>query len=95
METLVVVLAAWPHPFISIYTDIPTLRDASVASVWVMCFSYIVLIPSNIFFQSVSGTGKTKAAFLLEMQKMFSLCLRLPLKYAILNSDSANADFNS
>ena len=64
---LVVVLAAWPHPFISIYTDIPALRDASVASVWVMCFSYIVLIPSNIFFQSVSGTGKTKAAFLLEI----------------------------
>lgn len=64
---LVVVLAAWPHPFISIYTDIPALRDASVASVWVMCFSFIVQIPSNIFFQSVSGTGKTKAAFLLEI----------------------------
>ena len=32
---------------------------------------------------------------LLEMQKMFPLCLRSPLKYAILNSDSANADFNS
>ena len=29
---------------------------------------------------------------LLEMQKKSSLCLRLPLKYAILNSDSANAE---
>lgn len=32
---------------------------------------------------------------LLEIQKMSSPCLRLPLKYAILKSDSANADSNS
>lgn len=32
---------------------------------------------------------------LLEMQKMSSLCLRLPLKYVILNLNSANTDFNS
>ena len=32
---------------------------------------------------------------LLEMQKMSSLCLRLSLKYDILDSNSANADFNS
>lgn len=32
---------------------------------------------------------------LLEMQKMSSLCLRLSLKYAILDSNSVNADFNS
>ena len=33
--------------------------------------------------------------FFPEMRKMSSLCLRLSLKYAILDSNSANADFNS
>lgn len=56
-----------PRLFISIYTDIPVLVDASVRSVWVMCFSYLVLIPANIYFQSVSGTGNTQKAFWLEM----------------------------
>lgn len=56
-----------PRTFIAIYTDIPELLDASVGSVWVMCFSYLVLIPANIYFQSVSGTGDTRAAFMLEM----------------------------
>lgn len=63
---MVAVLALAPRTFIAIYTDLPALIESSVASVWVMCASYAVQIPSNIYFQSVSGTGNTRMAFLLE-----------------------------
>lgn len=64
---LVAVLALWPRVFIAIYTDIPQLAAATVPSVWVMCLSYFVTVPSNVLFQSVSGTGSTRVAFRLEL----------------------------
>ena len=64
---LVALLALFPSTFIGIYTDIPLLVEASVPSVWVMCITYVVLVPSNVLFQSVSGTGSTRAAFCIEM----------------------------
>ncbi len=33
----------------------------------VMCSSYLVIVPSNVLFQSVSGTGSTRAAFFIEL----------------------------
>ncbi len=53
--------------FIRIYTDIPQLVDAAVPTVWVMCSAYVVLVPANVLFSSVSGTGDTRMAFWLEM----------------------------
>lgn len=63
---LALVMSLFPKIFIAIYTDIPALIDATVASVWVMSFSYLVLVPANVYFQSVSGTGDTRKAFMLE-----------------------------
>lgn len=63
----VTIIALFPSPFIAIYTDIPNLTGAVVPSVLVMCSSYLFIIPSNILFSSVSGTGSTKVAFYLEV----------------------------
>ena len=64
---LAVLMALFPHLFLSIYTDFPDLIEASVMSVWVMCASYLMSVPSNVYFSSVSGTGNTKTAFGLEL----------------------------
>ncbi len=64
---IILLMVAFPKLFLSIYTSFPDLKDASVASVLVMCSTYAVLVPSNIYFSSVSGTGSTKMAFALEM----------------------------
>ena len=56
-----------PRLVISIYSDIPELIDASVPSLWVLCSAYLFMAPSNIYFQSISGTGNTSMAFALEL----------------------------
>ena len=64
---LALLFALFPDLVLSIYTDIPDLRQASVHSLWVMCAAYLVLVPANVYFQAVSGTGNTRTALLLEM----------------------------
>ena len=56
----------FPDAVLSIYTDIEPLRASSVESLWVLCASYILSVPAFIYFQSVSGTGNTRTALLLE-----------------------------
>lgn len=64
---LALAIAIFPRLFLSIYTDFDGLIDASVTSVCVMCSTYLMLVPANIYFSSVSGTGNTKTAFALEL----------------------------
>lgn len=64
---VIALIALFPHAVLRIYTDIPALIEASVPTLWVLCTSYFILIPGNIYFQSVSGTGNTQAAFKLEL----------------------------
>lgn len=56
----------FPNLILSIYTDIPDLRMASVPALWVLCSAYLIMIPANIYFQAVSGTGNTRTALILE-----------------------------
>jgi putative MATE family efflux protein len=57
----------FPEAVLGIYTDMNDLREASIPALWVMCSTYIVLVPANVYFQAVSGTGNTRTAFALEM----------------------------
>lgn len=68
---LIALIAAFPQAFIRIYTDIPSLVADTEPAVWVMCTSYAVLVPANVLFSSVSGTGDTRMAFRLEMTALF------------------------
>lgn len=64
---LLVFFALFPNLILGIYTDMPDLRMASIPTLWVLCSSYLFMIPSNIYFQAVSGTGNTRTALLLEL----------------------------
>ena len=64
---VLVVISLFPKVFLAIFTDVPQLVDASVASLWVMASSYLFLAPANCFCSSVSGTGQTRTAFRLEL----------------------------
>lgn len=68
-----------PETVIGIYTDIPELISASVPALWVLCASYFMTVPANVFFQAVSGTGNTKVAFILEL-----ICLIIYMAYCFL-----------
>ena len=60
----------FPNVILGIYTDIPNVLNGAVASLWVLCSSYIVTVPAQMFFQSISGTGSTRTAFLLELSTL-------------------------
>lgn len=64
---LLVFFALFPNLILGIYTDMTDLRMASIPTLWVLCTSYLFMIPSNIYFQAVSGTGNTRTALLLEL----------------------------
>lgn len=64
---LAVLFALFPNLILGVYTDSPDLQQASVHTLWVMCAAYLVQVPANVYFISVSGTGNTRTAFGLEM----------------------------
>ena len=64
---IIALIALFPVPVLRIYTDIPQLVTASIPALLVLCSHYVVSIPGNIYFQSVSATGNTRAAFTLEL----------------------------
>lgn len=61
------VIAAFPSFFASLFTDMPQVVADAGASVRVMCSSLLLTVPGLILFQSVSGTGNTRMAFVLEL----------------------------
>ena len=64
---LALMFALFPEVILSVYTDLPELRQAAVPSLWVMCSTYLLLVPANVYFQAVSGTGNTRTALCLEL----------------------------
>lgn len=64
---ILIIFSLFPNLILSIYTDIPALREASIPSLWVLCSAYLFLVPANVYFQSVSGTGNTRTALAMEL----------------------------
>lgn len=64
---LLAFFALFPNLILSIYTDMPDLREASVPALWVLCSAYLFMIPATVYFQAVSGTGNTRSALGLEL----------------------------
>lgn len=65
----------FPELFIHIYTDNPDLIANSILTVRVCMTSYIISVPAFILFQTISGTGNTKTALLLDLGPMVVGCL--------------------
>ena len=60
MLPLLVFFALCPHLIIGLFTDIPSLAEASVHTLWVMCAATVLTLPWNVYLQSVAGTGDTR-----------------------------------
>lgn len=86
---MIVIFAAFPKAVIGIYTDIPDIITDTVPSMLVMCSAYIFTIPANIFFQTVSGSGNTKKAFLLEAVALAVYMVYCTVVVGIMKADVA------
>ncbi|MDR0864161.1 MAG: MATE family efflux transporter [Candidatus Symbiothrix sp.] len=66
-SVFVLFLALFPELSLSIYTSDPELIRESIPSLYVILGVLMVLSVGNVFFQSVSGTGNTRSALLIEV----------------------------
>lgn len=62
----IIIFAVFPSLILHIYTNSQELVYASTPALWVLCSAYLFLVPGNIYFQAVSGTGNTRSALMLE-----------------------------
>lgn len=62
----VILLFLFPEQVLSIYTSDPELIRASIPSLHVILAVLLTLSVANVFFQSVSGTGNTRSALMIE-----------------------------
>ena len=56
-----------PDRLLSIYTDIESLKIASIETLNVLCIAMLFYVPGIIYFEAVSGTGNTKHALAIEI----------------------------
>ncbi len=63
---IIIIFAVFPSLILHIYTNSQELVYASTPALWVLCSAYLFLVPGNIYFQAVSGTGNTRSALMLE-----------------------------
>lgn len=87
VAALALVFMLLPQTVLGIYTDIPDLMAASGPSLRVMCFSYLFTVPALICFNAISGTGKTRAAFILEMTALTVYVLFCIVVIAVIRPD--------
>lgn len=67
---IMAIMMLFPTMVIRIYTDNPDLIANTVSALLVMVSAYLVMIPSFIMFNSVSGTGNTRSALFIEFMAL-------------------------
>lgn len=86
---LTVLFAIFPTLVLGIYTDMPDLIEASIPSLWVFCTTTWLTAASNIYFQSVSGTGNTRMAFILELSTLLIYATYITVIIQVMRLDVA------
>ena len=66
MASCVLLLCLFSKTVLSLYTNDMALINGSVPSIYVIAIALIISSVACVFFNSVSGTGNTKAALILE-----------------------------
>ena len=89
VSAMIIVFCLFPDAIARIYTDIPSLVNASIPAIVVMCSSYFLNVGGQVFFQAVSGTGSTKTAFKLEMVALVVYMIYCTVIIGILKLDVA------
>ncbi|MDR1098672.1 MAG: MATE family efflux transporter [Tannerella sp.] len=67
MSVCVILLCVFPKAVLSVYTDNILLINESVPSIYVISVALIIGSIASVFFNSVSGTGNTRSALILEI----------------------------
>ena len=89
MLPLLAFFALCPHQIISLFTDIPSLVDASVHTLWVMCAVTVVTLPWNVYLQSVAGTGDTRVCLRFDVVALVIYAVYCTVIIGIRHSDIA------
>ena len=89
MLPLLAVFAIFPHWIISLFTDIPSLVEGSVATLWVMCAATLVTLPWNVYLQSVAGTGNTRICLRFDVVALCIYAVYCTIIIGILKSSIA------
>lgn len=67
MSGCVLLLCIFPKAVLAVYTNNRLLIDGAILSIYVISVALIISSIASVFFNSVSGTGNTKAALILEL----------------------------
>lgn len=73
-SVFIFVIGVFPEVSLSIYTSDVDLISQSVSSLYVILAVLPVMAVGNIFFNSVSGTGNTRSALLIEITTLVLYC---------------------
>ena len=60
-------IGLWPDPILALFTDIDSLSEASVASVRVMLFGYLLCIPAVHYFSVFGYLGSTRESMIVSI----------------------------
>jgi len=89
MLPLLAVFAIFPHWIISLFTDIPSLIQGAVPTLWVMCAAMLLTLPWNVYLQSVAGTGDTRVCLRFDAVALGIYAVYCTIIIGILHSDIA------
>ena len=89
MLPLLVVFAIFPHWIIGLFTDIPSLIQGGVPTLWVMCAAMLLTLPWNVYLQSVAGTGNTRVCLRFDAVALGIYAVYCTVIIGILHSDIA------
>ncbi|MCC8144866.1 MAG: MATE family efflux transporter [Bacteroidales bacterium] len=74
VSVFILLLGLFPEMAISVYTSNQQLIEESVPSLYVILAVLPVMSVGNIFFNSVSGTGNTRTALVIECSTLMLYC---------------------
>ena len=89
MLPLLAIFALFPHWIIGLFTDIPSLIQGSVPTLWVMCACTLVTLPWNVYLQSVAGTGDTRVCLRFDVVALCVYAVYCTIIIGILKSSIA------
>jgi putative MATE family efflux protein len=89
MVPVLALFALFPHQIIGLFTDIPSLIQGSVPTLWVMCAAMLLTLPWNVYLQSVAGTGDTRVCLRFDAVALSIYAVYCTVIISILHSDIA------
>lgn len=87
---IVIINLVIPDKVLSIYTNNPLLIKDSLLALYVISIAAIFLTVGFVFFSGVSGTGMTKASFIIETVVIFMYVI---ITYLLVNIENSKIEY--